>query len=238
MPEMPPPPPRRADGPSAIDSSIFDEETPIRQRPAAVHQGATDWAAGAQDIPDAGSFYPDVAAPSASPFASGPDQSAPTNPFLAAPAPVSSPLSSPLAPASAPQSARGPRVIPPAGGAPLIVRAGAAAPDIRDPHAEFRRGGWQRPLVLVLVAAAVILAMTLLPSEDKAAPSPVELSKAPPDAVIGRSLPPGRTTDEDVRAAETRQLRAKSSDEAEPEARPSDIPKEGEFANAFKAAAQ
>ena len=237
MPEMPPPPPRRVDGPSAIDESIFDQETPVRQRAPAFDPGVADWTSGAQDIPDAGSFYPDVAEPSASPFASGPDQSAPTNPFLAAPAPVSSPRAV-AAVASAPQSVREPRVIPPANGAPLVVRAGAAAPDIRDPHAEFRRGGWQRPLVLVLVAGAVILAMTLLPTEDKAAPSPVELSKAPPDAVIGRSLPPGRTTDEDVRAAEQRQMRGTANDDAQPTERPNDIPKEGEFANAFKAAAQ
>jgi hypothetical protein len=120
----------------------------------------------------------------------------------------------------------------------LVARAGAQSPDIRDAHAEFRRGGWQRPLVLVLVAGAVILGMTLLPSEEKVTPSAVELSKAPAPAVIGRSLPPGRTTDDDVRAAEERQMRGKPDDQADQASRPSDIPQEGEFANAFKAAAK
>jgi len=168
-----------------------------------------------------------------------PSQSEPTNPFLSAPtaAPSAPSPSAPRAAERAPASTGQPRVIPPPAGAPLIVRVGAASPEVRDAHAEFRRGAWQRPLILVLVAAGVVFGMTLLPSADKEAPSPEELAKSPAPAVIGRSLPPGRTTDEDVRAAEEKQLRAKPEESAAPAERPSDIPAERDFAGAFKAAA-
>lgn len=222
MPEMPPPPPRRSDGQPAIepelfDSSAFDQETPVLRQAAAL--GDVD--------------------PASNPFmVLEPSQPEASNPFLSGPG--SSPLSA-AAPQSAsrglPPSSGQARVIPPSVGAPLIVRPGAASPEVRDAHAEFRRGAWQRPLILVLVAAAVVAGMTLLPSEDKAVPSAVELSKAPPAAVIGRSLPPGRTTDEDVRAVEAKQMQARPDEPAAPAERPSDIPAEGEFASAFKAKA-
>jgi hypothetical protein len=224
MPEMPPPPPRRSDDQPAIDPdfdpSAFDQETPARWRAEPV----------LNDVE-----------PGSNPFMAGlPAQAEASNPFLSSPtaaAPSASAPSAtaPRAAAAAPAST--PRAIPPAVGAPLIVRPGAASPEVRDAHAEFRRGAWQRPLILVLVAAAVVAGMTLLPSGEKATPTAVELSKAPPAAVIGGSLPPGRTTDEDVRAAEQKQLQAKPNDATEPAERPSDIPAEGEFANAFKAKA-
>jgi hypothetical protein len=216
MAEPPPPPPRRPEGRPAFDSDLFDQETPVRSP-----------AQSALDAADSGS----------NPFMAGvASQSAPTNPFLSAPMAAPSP-SAPRVADGAPVSTGQPRAIRPPAGAPLIVRVGAASPEVRDAHAEFRRGAWQRPLILVLVAGAVVFGMTLLPSEDKATPSPEQLAKSPPAAVIGRSLPPGRTTDEDVRAAEEKQLRAKPEDEAAKAERPSDIPAERDFAGAFKAAA-
>jgi len=226
MPEMPPPPPRRPDGQPTIDSEIFEQETPVRHQATLI--GGTP-------------------AASSNPFMADLPPSEPSNPFLAG---VMEPASSPQPPAmaspkSAPRSApreqqspSAPRVIAPAVGAPLVARAGAVSPEVRDAHAEFRQGGWKRPLVLILVAGAVLFGMTLLPSADKAAPTPVELSKEPPPAVIGRSLPPGRTSDEDVRAAEREQMKAKPEQNSEPADRPSDIPKEGDFASAFKASTQ
>ena len=227
MPEVPPPPPRRPDGQPTIDSSIFDQDTPVRQQAAF----------------DSGRF--DASSPSATsnPFTDSPEAES-SNPFLSGPMAAEVPAQAPrMALNAPPSSARGvppsrgqPRVIPPAAGLPLISRPGVASPEVRDAHAEFRSGGWKRPLIFVLVAGAVIAGMTLLPTTEKPAPTPMELSKAPAPAVIGRSLPPGRTTDEDVAAAEQKQLRGKPEQKAEPGERPSDIAKEGDFSNAFKAA--
>lgn len=217
MPEMPPPPPRRPEGQPTIDSEVFEQETPVRHQATLI--GGTP-------------------ALSSNPFMADLPPSEPSNPFLPdAMEPAPSPQAPAMAsPKSAPKSA--PRVIPPAVGAPLVSRPGAVSPDVRDAHAEFRQGGWKRPLVLVLVAAAVLFGMTLLPGAKKATPTPVELSKAPPPAVIGRSLPPGRTSDEDVRANEREQMKAKPEQDSAPADRPSDIPKEDDFASAFKASAK
>lgn len=224
MPEMPPPPPRRPEGQPTIDSAIFDQDTPVRQ-PVAFDPGAADVGSNPfMDLPEA--------EPS-NPFLSGPMAAAP---LAQAPVMVQQ-IASPSSTRGTPPSSGQARIIPPAAGAPLIVRPGIASPEVRDAHAEFRSGGWKRPLIFVLVAAAVVFGMTLLPGTEKSEPTPVELSKAPPPAVIGRSLPPGRTTDEDVAAVEKKQLQAKPEPEGDSAERPSDIPKDGDFANAFKAAA-
>jgi hypothetical protein len=227
MPEMPPPPPRRRDGQPTIDSAIFDQDTPVRQQAAF----------------DSARF--DVSSPSATsnPFMDLPEAEE-SNPFLSGPKAVEVPPQAPRMALNAPPgSSRGvppsqgqKRVIPPAAGLPIVSRPGAVSPDVKDAHAEFRSGGWKRPLVFVLVAGAVIAGMTLLPNTDKRAPTPMELSKAPPPAVIGRSLPPGRTSDEDVAAAEKKRLQADPQQDSEPGKRPSSIAKEGEFSSAFKAA--
>lgn len=227
MPEMPPPPPRRPDGQPTIDSAIFDQDTPVRQQAAF----------------DSARF--DVSGPSAAsnPFMDLPEAES-SNPFLSGPMAAEAPAQAPRMALNAPPgSARGvppsqgqPRVIPPAAGLPIVSRPGAVSPDVKDAHAEFRSGGWKRPLVFVLVAGAVIAGMTLLPNTEKRPPTPMELSKAPPPAVIGRSLPPGRTTDEDVAAAEKKRLQANPEQESESGERPASIAKEGEFSSAFKAA--
>jgi len=231
MPEMPPPPPRRPDGQPTIDSAVFDQDTPVRQQ-AAFDPQRFDQDSFAGSPADANPFLPAPQSESSNPFLSGPMAAAPSSQAsgMAAPSPPSAQRGVPL-------SSGQPRVISPPAGIPLIVRPDVASPDVRDAHAEFRSGGWKRPLIFVLVAGAVVFGMTLLPSEEKPVPTPVELSKAPPPAVIGRSLPPGRTTDEDVRAAEQKQLEVKPERESEAAERPSDVPPEGDFANAFKAAA-
>lgn len=230
MPEMPPPPPRRRDGQPTIDSAIFDQDTPVRQ------QGVVESVSF-----DAAEVEPSASAVASNPFMDLPPAEA-SNPFLSGPVAVESPVQAPVAP-QAPSAARGvppsrgqPRVIPPAAGLPLVSRPGAVSPEIRDAHAEFRSGGWKRPLLFVLLAGAVGFGLTLLPSAEKPTPTPMELSKAPPPAVIGRSLPPGRTTDEDVAAAEKKQLQGKPERESEPGQRPSDIAPESDFSSAFKAA--
>jgi len=224
MPDVPPPPPRRPDGQPTIDSAIFDQDTPVRQQ-AALSPDAYGSNPFMADLPEA--------EPS-NPFLSGPMAAAP----LAQAPRVAPANTSQDSPRGVPPSSGQPRVIPPAVGAPLVSRPGAVSPEVRDAHAEFRRGGWKRPLVLVLVAGAVVAGMTLLPGADKPAPTPVELSKSPPPAVIGRSLPPGRTSDEDVREAERKQLKGRPDADSEASEPSSGTRQEGDFAGAFKAAAQ
>lgn len=183
------------------------------------------------------------------PFIAPPElDSEPTNPFLvpavsdeasrpefaaaASPAPVWEP-----APVSAPGPSA-PRVVPPAQGAPLVARPGATSPEVRDAHAEFRRGGWKGRLLVAAVALGVAATFLLLPGQEKKLPSAVELSKPAPPAVIGRSLPPGRTSEADVALAEKQRLQRAPSAAPDRAERPADIPAEREFSSAFKAAAQ
>lgn len=103
------------------------------------------------------------------------------NPFLAgspAPAPVS-------------QVGSSPRVVPPSQGAPLRVRPGVEAPHVRDAHAEFRKGGWMKPLLFIVLAAGVIGGLFYgIPAEETKKPSPFAETKDAPMAVIGASVSP------------------------------------------------
>lgn len=108
------------------------------------------------------------------------------NPFLAA-----SPAPSPIA------QVEQARVVPPSQGAPLRVQRGVTAPSVRDPHAEFRKGSWKKPLLVTVLAATIVGALFFgLPEQESEKPSPFADSSGPA-TVIGASVSPEVIPDPD-----------------------------------------
>jgi hypothetical protein len=117
-----------------------------------------------------------------------------------------------------------------------VVERGAISPTLKDPHAEFRRGNWKKPLAFAVVTAAALYGLfVLVPAAD-----PAEKTAAQPGVgpVIGRSNGPQIIEDPDV----LNPLRAKAdvqtpSATAAPAATgPSN--RSGNFADSFKSAAR
>ncbi len=116
---------------------------------------------------------------------------------------------------------------------------------MRDPHAEFRKGRWQRPAAFIGGAVLILGALAfLVPGKQEAAPlaatTPVKATAEP--AGIGASLPPERIVApaSDVaadKAAVEQRLAQEGSTKPAPE-RPSGIAAERDFASAFKSAAK
>lgn len=121
---------------------------------------------------------------------------------------------------------------------------GAVAPSVKDPHAEFRKGGFQKPLLLAGVAAVVVAGLfVLVPQPEAIDKGTVGAKESKDRPVIGTSLPPNRTTDPEPESAENnsaafQKAEAEARGEGEKPERPADIPSEGDFAGAFKAAAR
>lgn len=95
---------------------------------------------------------------------------------------------SPLAPLAAPASAVINVMHKPAV-APLVVRAGMTAPTISDAHAEFRKGRWRAPFVVLLVVAAAIGLLLVMPDTQEAEKE-TAVSMQKKKAVIGTSNSP------------------------------------------------
>lgn len=123
----------------------------------------------------------------------------------------------------------------------LQAQPGALSPQVRDAHAEFRRGNWQKPAVLLAVAAVALAGLFFfLPGEDAAVAkteSPVSQRSTP--ATIGGSLAPDRTVDDQQELVGHKE---RFEQQAQPEAKeapqaPSGITAERDFGKAFKAAA-
>lgn len=113
-------------------------------------------------------------------------QNPPVNPFLAA-SPTPSPVS----------QIEQARAVPPTQGAPLRVQRGATAPSVRDPHAEFRKGGWKKPMLVTVLAAAIVGGLFFgLPEQEPEKPSPFADSSGP-ITVIGASVSPEVIPDPD-----------------------------------------
>lgn len=148
------------------------------------------------------------------------------NPFLAA-SPTPSPAS----------ETESPRVVPTPEGAPLRVQRGVQAPSVRDPHAEFRKGGLKKPLLLAVLAAAVVggLFYGLPKQEEKAAPS----ADSGPVTVIGASVSPEVIPDPDKPSLQNPNPSLKRARTEEPLPAPVDHPdRSGSFGDAFKSTAQ
>ncbi|HSC85829.1 MAG TPA: hypothetical protein VLC09_01105 [Polyangiaceae bacterium] len=193
-----------------------------------------------------------VEEPAANPFlASSPLGSSPlgSSPLGSSPLGVVAPAAAPLAAAplgaAAPRAAeQNPIAAVPQGlpqGAPLRVTPGVEAPNVRDPHAEFRRGRWQKPALFGGSAAVLIAGLfVLVPGEEKPAAS-VQATVAPLPAApaIGASLPPDRIAEPvpETTAQIEERLAKESAPQAAPE-RPAGIVAEKDFASAFKAAAK
>lgn len=125
--------------------------------------------------------------------------------------------------------------------APLVGQPGAIAPSVKDPHAEFRRGGWQKPALLAGIGAVVVAGLfVLVPEAGKGTVGEKPSAERP---VIGTSLAPNRTTEPEMESAENnnaafQKAEAEARGQGEQPERPADIPSEGDFAGAFKAAAR
>lgn len=98
---------------------------------------------------------------------------------------------------------------------------------------------------MLALAAVVAGVAVLVPREDAAAPSVKAQAKHRPDqAVIGRTLPPYRTTLEGESSLEHRaafrktEERARAAQDGEANPRPADVPADSEFEAAFKKAAK
>lgn len=128
--------------------------------------------------------------------------------------------------------------------APLAIQPGAVAPSVKDPHAEFRRGGWQKPALFAGIAAVVVAGLfALVPQPDAFDKGTVGQKSTKERPVIGTSLPPNRTTEPEMESAENnnaafQKAEAEARGQGEKPERPADIPSEGDFAGAFKAAAR
>lgn len=152
------------------------------------------------------------------------------NPVLAA-----SPTPSPASQGGAVE-----RPAPSSGGARLRAQPGAVAPHVRDPHAEFRKGGWIKPLLFVVFSAAVVGGLFFgIPAEEPPKPSPFADAGSTPMAVIGASVSPEVIPDPDRPSLQNQNPERNTPRQEEPPAAPSEVPdRSGSFGDAFKASAK
>ncbi|MCH2107779.1 MAG: hypothetical protein MK135_00490 [Polyangiaceae bacterium] len=94
--------------------------------------------------------------------------------------------------------------------APLQVQPGAVAPHIRDPHAAFRKGRWQKPLFFLGLAGALFAALFVFTPERQE----LELTESEAAPVIGASVSPEHIVEEKVSVAEALQ-KVQAEEEAE-----------------------
>jgi hypothetical protein len=163
------------------------------------------------------------------------------NPFLMGAAADSYPRS-PLSPTFGGAASRQPQAVevvaappPRAQGAALRVDPAVSVPSLRDPHAAFRKGGWQKPLLLITVAAGALFALvTLVPKaeDDKLVDDQKKSRRAP----IGGSVSPL------IMEEPERDLSAKPAPAApaaaDPASAPSDTSSKTAFSESFKAQAK
>src|SRR5690606_7313105 len=118
-------------------------------------------------------------------------------------------------------------------------RAGVGGPSLRDPHADFRKGTWKKPVILLGVAALTALGLFFgLPSgtadEKKTVVATPEVT-----AVIGRSVGPEIIPDPDQPSlAQPSPPPARSKVADEPGESPDRPDQSGSFASMFKAKSQ
>lgn len=140
----------------------------------------------------AGSAAVALSAPSPEPPSAALPFAAPSAPFQGqagvAPA-MGAPAVQPGAPGAAASNAAQQRV--PAGGGQLAVQPGAMSPQWGDPHAEFRKGRWKGPALVLAAAAALGGLFLLLPSGKSQAPKALLApAQEPGRAIIGTSNSP------------------------------------------------
>lgn len=126
---------------------------------------------------------------------------------------------------------------PAAAAVPQIqAQPGAIAPSISDPHAEFRRGSWKKPALMMALAAAAGAGLFFgLPGEEQQPSTPSAKKDVRAGAVIGASVSPEIIEDPDANGIA---LGAKTA--AKPAAEPSEAPSahhtasSGSFSSSFK----
>lgn len=169
--------------------------------------------------------------PDATPQAPTPQPEQVANPFLAQ--------------EPTPEAPSTPRVLPLSQGAPLKARPGVVAPDIRDAHAEFRKGGWKKPLLFGLIAAAIAGGLFFgIPKDKEEESSPLaESTEVESERVIGASVSPDVILDPDKPSLQNPKpvRRVKTDEELEqeqPRASPDRADRSDGFADAFKSNAK
>lgn len=155
-----------------------------------------------------------------------PDMPVAVNPFLAA--------------TPTPASERSQQVVPPSQGAPLRVQRGVALPNVSDPHAEFRRGAWKKPLLMAVLAAAIVGGLFLgLPEQEPDKPGPFADSASGPVMVIGASVSPEVIPDPDRPSLQNPNPERKRPRSQAPPPAPVDRPdRSGSFGDVFKSSAK
>lgn len=137
----------------------------------------------------------------------------------------------PEAPAANPRLAPAPQV--PA----IVARPGVEIPQIKDPHAAFRRGNKLKGLAFVAIGAALLGGLFfLLPQEEEPRAQSPASAKKRDRPVIGSSVSPEIIKDprDELLPDQTNQL---PSDEPEPGPAPKSADNDG-FANSFKSSAK
>lgn len=111
------------------------------------------------------------------------------NPFLAE------------SPAHEPTASPAPQVVAHKQGAPLAAKPGASSPSVRNPHAEFRKGGWKKPAIAAAAAAAIATGLFFgLPETGEEKAAGLSGEQHVPAAVIGASMSPEIIQDPDRRS--------------------------------------
>lgn len=133
-----------------------------------------------------------------------------------------------------------PEASPQEHGVPVRVQRGADLPNVGDAHAEFRKGGWKKPLLLAALGAAVVGGLFFgLPEQEPEKPSPFADSSSGPATVIGASVSPEVIPDPDRPSLQNPKPSRKPARTEEPAEAPLDLPdRSGSFGDAFKSSAK
>ena len=176
------------------------------------------------------------------------DAAAAPNPFIAAD-PLLGNLEVPLAPSANPFLAQSPQPAPHSAPEPQAARTpegvergtqrSAAVPQVRDPHAEFRKGSWKKPAAFLAVAA--LLAGGLFFGLPDRTEEKKDAIVASPEAVtvIGRSVAPEIIQDPDQPSlSQPNPPPARAKVPEEPGESPDRPDQSGSFASMFKSSGQ
>ncbi len=120
--------------------------------------------------------------------------------------------------------------------APIVGQPGYEAPNLKDPHAAFRKGNKLKALLFVAVAAAVVGGIVFLANQEPTEPK-VAAEKESEGPVIGSSVSPEIIKDPNDEPLSARLKKTAAPVEPVPAPAPRSADNEG-FANHFKAKAE
>jgi hypothetical protein len=160
---------------------------------------------------------------------SGPGASPGQNPFIAADPSLGAPATAPAVSVDSPAPGARPEE-------PGRNRSPDVTASLRDPHADFRKGTWKKPAILLAVAALTAGGLFLgLPSGTEKEQKPAAVASPETAAVIGRSVGPEIIPDPDQPSlTQPNPPPARSKVAEEPGESPDRPDQSGSFASMFK----